>query len=88
MEYGPFNRDMITARAGETHERIGNLYRKQGKLAEAAAAYKKAQAASAQGAGRLNFNLAQIFQEQGKLDVALVHLDEYLRFQPSGLEAR
>jgi tetratricopeptide (TPR) repeat protein len=86
MEYGPFNRDMITARAGETHERIGNLYRKQGKLAEAAAAYKKAQAVSPQSAGRLNFNLAQIFQEQGKLELALGPLDQYLRLQPSGLE--
>ena len=87
MEYGPFSRDMILARAGETHERIGNLLAKQKKYEEAVAAYKKAQAANPLRAGRLNFNLAQLLQEQGKLDLALVYLDQYLRFQPLGLEA-
>jgi tetratricopeptide (TPR) repeat protein len=87
MDFGPFNRDSILARAAETHERIGNLYRKQKKFQEAIAAYKKAQTVNPERAGRLNFNLAQLLHEQGQLDQALVFLDAYLRFQPLGLEA-
>ncbi|HWY88749.1 MAG TPA: tetratricopeptide repeat protein, partial [Gemmataceae bacterium] len=87
MEYGPFDRNMILARAGETHERIGNLLAKQKKYEEAVAAYKKAQTASPERAGRLNFNLAQLLLDQGRFSEALVYLDQYLRFQPLGLEA-
>ncbi len=87
MDYGPFSRELILTRAGETHERIGNLYSKQKKYDNAVAAYKKAQAVNPERAGRLNFNLAQLLQEQGALEQALVYLDAYLRFQPLGLEA-
>lgn len=87
MDFGPFNRELILARAAETHERIGTLYRKQKQYDEAVAAYKKAQAVSPERAGRLNFNLAQLLQEQGNLEQSLVYLDAYLRFQPLGMEA-
>jgi tetratricopeptide (TPR) repeat protein len=87
MEFGPFNRESIVERAGDTHERIGNLLRKQKKYEEAVAAYKKAQQVNPERAGRLNFNLAQILKEQGRLDQSLTYLDAYLRLQPLGLEA-
>ncbi len=87
MEHGSFDRDMILARAGETHERMGNLWSKQKKYGEAIAAFKKAQAVYPERAGRLNFNIAQSFQEQGRPDQALGYVDAYLRFQPLGLEA-
>jgi tetratricopeptide (TPR) repeat protein len=87
LEYGPFNRDMILTRASETHERIGHLYRKQKKYDEAIDAYKQAQAANPERAGRINFNLAQLLAELRRHEQALVYLDAYLRFQPMGLEA-
>jgi tetratricopeptide (TPR) repeat protein len=87
MDHGPFSRELILARSAETHERIGSLYRKQKKYGAAVAEFKKAQSVNPDRAARLNFNLAQLLQEQGKLDQALVYLDAYLRFQPLGLEA-
>jgi tetratricopeptide (TPR) repeat protein len=87
MEHGPFNRDSILARSAETHERLGNLYRKGKKFDEAVAEYKKAQATSPERAGRLNFSLAQLLQEQGRFEQSLGYLDAYLRFQPLGTEA-
>ncbi len=87
MEYGPFNRDLILTRAAETHERIGNLYRNEKKFDQAVAEYKKAQVAIPERAGRLNFSLAQLLQEQGNFEQSLGYLDAYLRFQPLGTEA-
>ncbi len=87
MEFGAFNRDLILARAADTHERMGNLYRKQKNYKEALTAFKKAQEANPEHAGRLNYNLSQLLQEQGRLEDSLVYLDAYLRFQPLGLEA-
>ena len=87
LDHGPFSRGLILTRAGETHERIGNLYRKLKKTDEAVAAFKKAQASNPERAGRINFNLAQLLHEQGKHDQSLAYLDAYLRLQPLGLEA-
>lgn len=87
MEHGPFSREMILARAAETYERIGALEQKQKHYLEAIAAYKKAQAASPERGGRINFNLAQVLAEQGKSQDALTYLDTYLRLQPLELDA-
>jgi tetratricopeptide (TPR) repeat protein len=87
LDFGPFDREMIVARAAETYERIGNLYRKAKKYPEAIAAYQKAQQRSSDNGGRLNFNLAQLCQEEGKHAEALDYLDAYLRHQPLGTEA-
>lgn len=87
LDHGAFDRDLILARAAETHERMGNLLFKQKKYDDALAALKKAQAVFPERAGRLNFTIAQVLQEQGKSKQALVAIDAYLRFQPLGLEA-
>lgn len=87
LEHGPFKRESILARAAETYERIGHLQRKLKNFDQAAAAYKKAQERMPERAGRLNFNLAQLRQEQGQFDQALVFVDAYLRLQPLGVEA-
>ena len=87
LDYGPFDRETIVSRAAETYERIGNLYRKAKKYPEAIAAYQKAQQRSSDNGGRLNYNLAQLCQEEGKHAEALDYLDGYLRRQPLGTEA-
>ncbi len=87
LDKGEFDRNLILMRASETYEKIGNLYRKGKKYDEAVAAYKKAQARFPDRAGRLNFNLAQLCEEQGQLPTAVAYTDAYLRLQPSGTEA-
>ncbi len=87
LDKGEFDRNLILMRASETYEKIGNLYRKGKKHHEATAAYKKAQERFPDRAGRLNFNLAQLCEEQGQLPAAVAYTDAYLRLQPSGLEA-
>ncbi len=87
LEHGAFQREVILARAAETYERIGNLQRKAKNYPEAIAAYQKAQQRSTDDAGRINYHLAQLCQEGGKLAEALQYLDAYLRRQPLGTEA-
>lgn len=87
LEHGQFQREAVTARAAETYERLGNLYRKAKKYPEAIAAYQKAQQRSSDAGGRLNFNLAQLCVEQDRPKEALDYVDAYLRRQPLGTEA-
>lgn len=87
LENGPFERELIVKRAAETYERLGNLFRKAKKFPEAIDAFQKAQQRSADSNGRLNFNLAQLCQEEGKHADALAYVDAYLRRQPLGTEA-
>jgi tetratricopeptide (TPR) repeat protein len=87
LDHGPFDRKLILARAAETYERIGNLYRKTKKYPQAILAYQTAQERSGDSAGRLNFNLAQLYQEDGKHAEALAYVEAYLRRQPLGTEA-
>jgi tetratricopeptide (TPR) repeat protein len=83
----PLTREMLTARAAELLERIGGLYLKAKRFDDALAAYQQAQKRYPDGAGRINFNLAQVSQKQGNLAQAVIFLDAYLRLQPQGLEA-
>lgn len=87
LEHGAFEREIIVKRAAETHERIGNLCRKAKRYPEAIAAYQKAQQRTGDQTGRLNFNLAQLCQEEGKHAEALVYVDAYLQRTPLGTEA-
>jgi len=87
LEHGPFERSAILAKAAETYERIGNLHRKSKRYPEAITAYQKAQQRTPDGSGRLNYNLAQLCQEEGKHAEALDYVDAYLRRQPLGTEA-
>jgi tetratricopeptide (TPR) repeat protein len=87
LEHGAFSRELIVTRAADTYERIGNLCRKAKKYPEAIAAYTKAQERAPEAvAARLNFSLAQLCAEQGRLEEALANLDAYLRRQPIGIE--
>jgi tetratricopeptide (TPR) repeat protein len=87
LEHGAFSRELIVSRAADTYERIGNLCRKAKKYPEAIAAYTKAQERAPEAvAARLNFSLAQLCAEQGRLEEALANLDAYLRRQPIGVE--
>jgi tetratricopeptide (TPR) repeat protein len=85
-EKGNVPRAAVLARASETYERIGHLYRKAKRYDEAVAALRKAQERSPERAGRLNFLLAQVCQEQGNLKPALTYVDAYLRTQPLSTE--
>jgi tetratricopeptide (TPR) repeat protein len=74
-------------RAAETHERVGRIWVQARKYDRAVAAFRKAQAAYPDSAGRLNFNLAQVCQQQGQHAEALRYIDAYLKEQPQGTEA-
>lgn len=86
LDKGNFSREAIVARAAETYERIGNLYRQAKKYPEAVEAFRKAQERAPERSGRIGYQLAQLCQEQGRLRDALAHIDGYLRMQPPGLE--
>jgi tetratricopeptide (TPR) repeat protein len=87
LEKGNFSRAAIVARAAETYERIGNLYRKAKQYDQAIDALRKAQQRAPERAGRISFHLAELCREQGRPQEALTHVDAYLRQQPLGLEA-
>lgn len=76
------SRDAILARTAETYEKIGELHHKAKQYDEAIAALQKAQARVPQRAGRLNYVLAKVAEEQGNAPSALKFLDAYLETQP------
>jgi tetratricopeptide (TPR) repeat protein len=81
-EKGHVPRAAVLARASETYERIGQLYRKAKRYDDAVAALKKARDRSPESAGRVSFLLAQVCAEQGNLKAALTHVDAYLKTLP------
>jgi tetratricopeptide (TPR) repeat protein len=87
LEVGPLGPGEIAARAADLYERAGRAYLQARKYDQALAAFRKAQGKAPEGGGRLNYNLARICQEQGKLTEALGYLDAYLRLQPQGTDA-
>jgi tetratricopeptide (TPR) repeat protein len=86
-EHSGVQRQAVLAKASETYERIGTLYRKAKDYDRAVAAYVKAQERAPARAGRLNFNLAELCKERGDDRKALEYVDAYLRLQPMGTEA-
>src|SRR5207253_524014 len=87
LELGPLGPQDLALRGADLYERIGRAYLQVRKHDQALAAFRKAQARYPDGAGRLNYNLARICQEQGKPGEALGYLDAYLRLQPQGTDA-
>lgn len=86
-ELSPFNPEFLQLRAAETYERIGQLYLQAKNYEAALAAYRQAQKRNPNGAGRINFNLAQVCVAKENLADAVKFLDAYLRLQPQGLDA-
>jgi len=82
MAKGPFPREAILARAAETHEKIGQLYRKAKRHDDALAALERAQKHDPAQAARISFIMAHVAKEQGNLKQALAFVDAYLRTQP------
>jgi len=78
--------EAVRARAGETYERIGLLYKRAKQYDEAIAAFAKAQDRAPDRAGRINYLSAHTCNDAGRLMEALKHLDAYLRTQPLGIE--
>jgi tetratricopeptide (TPR) repeat protein len=87
LDAAPLTREGLALRAGEIHEKVGGMYLKAKQYDKAVTAYRQAQARYPDGAGRLNFNLALVFEKQEKLPEAVTSLDAYLRLLPQGLEA-
>ena len=73
--------------SAEIHERAGRNYLEARDYSKATQAYRRAQERFPSGAGRLHFNLAQVYQRQGKLNDALAALDSYLALLPQGIDA-
>ncbi len=76
----------IVIRSSEAHERIGRNFLEAGKFDKAATAFREAQTRFPAGAGRLDYNLAQVYLRQGKLDEATTALQSYLKMMPQGTE--
>ena len=76
----------IQMRSADTHERIGRNFLDAGKFDNAIAAFRQAQIRYPLGAGRLDFNLAQVFLRQDKLNDAATALQSYLQIMPQGTE--
>jgi tetratricopeptide (TPR) repeat protein len=86
MEQGPYNRDEIVTQAAETHERLGKLYLKSKKSAEAIAEFQAALKKEPLRSARLALNLAEVYVSQGDPEKALEQVEQYLRSQPQGME--
>jgi tetratricopeptide (TPR) repeat protein len=86
MEQGPYNREEIVKQAAQTHERLGKLYLKSKKSAEAIAEFQAALKKDPLRSPLLTFNLAEVYISQGELDKALEHIEQYLRSRPQGME--
>lgn len=78
--------EAVKARAADTYEKIGQLYRKAKQPEKAIAALTAAQERVPDRSGRISFLLAQICEEANRPKQALGHLDVYLRTQPLGIE--
>jgi tetratricopeptide (TPR) repeat protein len=81
-EKGHVPREAVLARASETYEKIGQLYRKAKRYDDSIAALRKAQERAPERNARLNYLLAQVCEEQGNLKQALTYVDAYLQTQP------
>lgn len=87
VDLPPPARAEFARRAAETFERAGRLCLQLERHADAVSAFRKAQQAYPEGAGRLSYNLAQVCSQFGRHEEALAHLDTYLKLQPQGTEA-
>ena len=86
MEQAPITRAEIDGQAAELYERLGRLCLKAGAAERAGADFEQARKKDPSRAGRLAYDVAQVYAGQGKTREALERLDEYLQTQPLGIE--
>jgi tetratricopeptide (TPR) repeat protein len=86
LEQSSYTREEIDAQAAEVHERIGQICLRAGHADRAVAAFRLAQKKDPARAARLAFNLAKVYETQGKPTEALASLEAYLRSQPLGTD--
>jgi tetratricopeptide (TPR) repeat protein len=86
IELGGATAEDVQTQTGETYERLGQICLKAGQADRAVEAFVMAQKKDPTRAGRLAFNLAQVYEGQGKLNEALEQLEIYLSTQPQGIE--
>ena len=86
MEQAPITRAEIDGQAAELYERLGRLCLKAGAAERAGADFEQARKKDPSRAGRLAYDVAQVYAGQGKTREALERLDEYLQTQPLGVE--
>jgi tetratricopeptide (TPR) repeat protein len=87
LEVGPFSAEQLNEEAAKNYERLGHVCTEAGHYERAVTAYVKAQKSDPERAGRLGYNLAQVYIAQNRPDKALAPLDSYLKTQPQGIEA-
>jgi tetratricopeptide (TPR) repeat protein len=85
-EDGLLSPEEIATKAAETYERLGRMCLKAGRNDAAIEAFRAAQKKDARRAARMAYNLAEVYQAQGKLPEARSSLETYLRTQPQGIE--
>jgi tetratricopeptide (TPR) repeat protein len=86
MEQGPYNREEIVSQSAETHERLGKLYLKQKKSAEAVAEFEEAIKRDPLRSARLGLNVAEVHIARGEPEKALSQVEQYLGSLPRGME--
>jgi tetratricopeptide (TPR) repeat protein len=86
LEQGPYNREEIDAQAADTCERLGRLYLKTGKTAEAIKVFQKGQKKDPVRSARLSYNLAEVYLAQDQPGRALSELEQYLASQPQSMD--
>jgi tetratricopeptide (TPR) repeat protein len=80
-------RQRVVEETARTYERLGKAQVLAGRHDRAVEAFKKAQANDPQRAGRLYFNLTEVYLAQQQLEPALASLQRYIATQPSGTDA-
>jgi tetratricopeptide (TPR) repeat protein len=90
MERTALTREEVDGQAVEAYERLGQVSMKAKHFDAARAAFEKAQARIGPQdrvrVQRVSYNLAQVYQAQGRPADALRYLDQYLNTQPQGTE--
>jgi tetratricopeptide (TPR) repeat protein len=84
---GQLGPEEIQMRSADLHERAGRNFLEARDFDKATAAFHAAQGKYPPGAGRLDFNLAQVCLQQGKLNEAAAALQNYLQLMPQGTQA-
>jgi tetratricopeptide (TPR) repeat protein len=77
----------VEAQAAETHEKLGQVLLRAKKVKEAEAEFAAARKRDPLRAPRLAYDLARVYQEQGKPKEALSQVEAYLASLPASTEA-
>jgi tetratricopeptide (TPR) repeat protein len=82
LDHGPFVRESIVSKAGETYERIGNLQAKLKKYDAAIRAFQTAQMRRPDSAWQFNLSIARLYAEKNAPAEALAAVERYLKMLP------